>query len=184
MTRSIRDLICTRRTIHEFRPGSAPPVETIRAAIECAVRAPNHYLTQPWRFYILGPETVERICILNSDLVREKQGDKAAEMKLRRWRAIPGWLLLTNNLAGDEVRRRENFAACCCAAQNLMLYLWEQGIGVKWNTGAVIRDQRFFEITRVDPSAEQGVGIFWYGMPVEIPDTARSPVEKYIVALP
>ena len=184
MSRPIRQVIRSRRTVHEFRPGSAPPRATIEAAIEHAVWAPNHYLSEPWRVRLLGPETAGRICELNAELVRAKQGDKAAEHRLQRWRTIPGWLLLSCRLDADEVRRREDYAACCCAAQNLMLYLWDEGIGVKWTTGSVVRDERFFDIVDMDPSQEQVVGLFWYGEPAEIPETARAPAGTHVRALP
>ncbi|MBI2993435.1 MAG: nitroreductase [Gammaproteobacteria bacterium] len=183
MIATIADTIRGRRTIHEFRPG-APPQVVILDAIAHASWAPNHYLTQPWRFYLLGPETVEAICLLNAERVRAGKGERAAEMKLRRWRAIPGWLLLTCQREADEVRCWEDYAACCCAAQNMMLFLWDRGIGVKWTTGEVIRDPRFFEITRIDPARERVVGIFWYGIPAEIPATLRKPPAEFISRLP
>lgn len=184
MNASVADTIRSRRTIHEFLPGQAPPQEVIVDAIAHATWAPNHYVSQPWRFYLLGPDTVERVCVLNAELARAKGGDKAAEIKLQRWRAIPGWLLLTCMQDADEVRRWEDYAACCCAAQNLMLYLWDRGVGVKWNTGAVSRDRRFFEITHLDPGAERVVGIFWYGTPAQVPAATRKPPGEFLVRLP
>jgi nitroreductase len=184
MPQSVSEIIRGRRTIHQFRPGEQVPVETMHAAIAHAVWAPNHHLTEPWRFYLLGPETVERVCRLNADLVRAVKGDRAAEIKLQRWREIPGWLLLTCVAAGDEVRRREDFAACCCAAQNLMLYLWNEGIGVKWTTGPVTADPRFFEITAIDPQRETIVGLFWYGYPEDVPAALRKPPAEITLIRP
>ena len=184
MHASVADTIRNRRTVHEFLPGPPVPEEIITAAIAHAVWAPNHRLSQPWRFYLMGPESVAAICRLNSELVRAKQGDKAAEIKLQRWRAVPGWLLLTCVQDADEVRRWEDYAACCCAAQNLMLYLWDRGVGVKWNTGGVSRDLRFYEIAHINPAAERVVGIFWYGTPAEVPTAARRPPGEILTRLP
>ena len=91
----IKDLIKSRRTIHQFRVGSEPDDDTIRSAIEQAIWAPNHYLTQPWRFYLLGDKSKYQICLLNAELVHDKQGERAAEIKFKRWREVPGWLVLT-----------------------------------------------------------------------------------------
>lgn len=184
MSSRIAETIRGRRTIQRFLPATAPPEDTVLDAIAHAVWAPNHYLSEPWRFYLLGPGTVEAICLLNAELARGKGGDKAAAMKLQRWREIPGWLLLTCVQGADEVRRWEDYAACCCAAQNLMLYLWDRGVGVKWNTGEISRDRRFFEITRIDPEAERVVGIFWYGQPAEIPATTRKSPAEVLRRLP
>jgi nitroreductase len=178
------DIIRGRRTVHDFRPGETPALEIVEAAIDHAVWAPNHYLSQPWRFRLLGPETRDRVCLLNADLIRAKGDDKGADYRLKRWRAIPGWLLLSCTRSDNPVREREDFAACCCAAQNLMLFLWEQGIGVKWTTGEVTRDSRFFEIVGLDPAVETPVGLFWYGYAASVPEVARRPVSEVLTRLP
>ena len=180
----IKDLIRNRRTIHQFKPGLLPDEAVVRAAMEQSVWAPNHHLTQPWRFYLLGEQSKERICLLNARLVNEKQGERAADIKLRRWREVPGWLALTCLKSDDAVTMQENYASCCCAAQNLMLLLWDEGIGVKWTTGAVTRTRDFHDIIGVDPDREQLVGMFWYGYPAEVPAAERLSLEQVLTRLP
>jgi nitroreductase len=184
MTGSIAETIKSRRTIHQFKIGETPAVELIQQALEHAIWAPNHHLSQPWHFQLLGPETVEQICQLNADLVREKQGEKAAEIKIRRWREIPGWLILNCDISGDEIREHEDFAACCCVAQNLSLYLWEKGVGMKWTTGSVTRDKRFYELLGLDPRQRKVLGLFWYGYPQEVPQATRLPISESLDILP
>ncbi len=176
-------LIKNRRTIHEFKPEPAP-VEKIRTAIDAARWAPNHHLTEPWHFYILGPQSIKGIVELNARLVREKKGDEAARIKTERWSQVPGWLVLTCDKSDDPVLMQEDYAACCCAAQNFMLYLWHEGIGVKWSTGGIIRAPEFYDLLWIDPAAESVVGMFWYGYAAEIPVATRKPAEGIIVDLP
>lgn len=181
---TVSEAIRTRRTIHEFQPDRLPPEEIVLEAMEHAVWAPNHHLTQPWRFRLIGADTKERICRLNAELARARGGERAGEIKLRRWREVPGWLLLTCVQQDDEIRRREDFAACCCAAQLFMLHLWEHGIGVKWTTGDVTRDPRFFSIVGMQPEQESVVGLFWYGYPAEVPTGVRKPLSTFLSRLP
>ena len=181
---AIKDLIRNRRTIHQFQPDVLPDEAVLRAAMAQSVWAPNHHLTRPWRYYLLGEQGKERICLLNAQLVNEKQGARAADIKLRRWRAVPGWLALTCLKSDDAVTMRENYASCCCAAQNLMLLLWEQGIGVKWTTGAVTRAPEFYQVLGADPALEEVVGLFWYGFPAEIPAAERPPLEEVLTRVP
>jgi hypothetical protein len=61
-------------------------------AVLAGTYAPNHKRTEPWRFHLLGPEAVQRVCRLNADLVAQKKGAEAGEKKLKRWLAMPGWL--------------------------------------------------------------------------------------------
>lgn len=174
-----------RRAVQLFDAEKKVPAALVRRAVDLARWAPNHKLTQPWRFYLLGPETARGIAHLNAALVRAKQGDGAAENKLARWLGIPGWLLVTHTRTDDAFRSQEDYAACACAVQNLQLYLWSEGVGTKWTTGAVTRDARFFDLVGVDPAAESVVGLLWYGYPAALPTPPpRRPVEDVLFERP
>jgi len=180
---TIDELIRSRRTIHEFLP-EKPPQTLIWQAIDLARWAPNHLLTEPWHFYHLGQETALAISRLNAEIISRKKGEPAGQAKWARWSAIPGWLVVTCENTSDSLQSREDYAACCCAIQNLSLYLWSQGVGVKWTTGPVIRDPAFYDLIWVDPELETVVGLLWYGYPAEIPQTPRKPVSEIMVELP
>lgn len=180
----IAGLIQTRRTIHDFRPDEIPPRETLLKALDLARWAPNHHLTEPWHFYLLGKETAAGIARLNAELVTAKNGPDAGREKLERWLAMPGWLVLTCFNSDDQLRAREDYAACCCAMQNAMLYLWSENIGVKWTTGAVTRDPRFYDLIWVDPELETVVGLFWYGYAADVPQPQRKPLDSIMAELP
>jgi hypothetical protein len=65
-----------------------------------------------------------------------------------------------------------------------MLYLWRQGIGVKWTTGGITRQQRLYDLLGIDSSRESLVGLFWYGVPKVVPTQKRRPVEEIVTELP
>src|SRR4051794_9257073 len=52
----IPEIIERRRSIKTFtdRPVTREEIETL---LDAAILAPNHRLTRPWRFYVLGPES-------------------------------------------------------------------------------------------------------------------------------
>ena len=160
-----------RRTVHDFLP-DLPPQHVVMSALEAACWAPNHRLTEPWRFYLLGPATAEAVSLLNAEVVRRKSGDDAAAAKLRRWRAMPGWLVVTCQRSEDPEREREDYAACSCAIQNFMLALWRAGVGSKWSTGKVTRDPGFLPLIGATPD-EFCVGIVWYGYAQSVPAQSR-----------
>ena len=164
-----------RRTVHDFT-AEVPPDDLLSRAIDLARWAPNHRRTEPWHFYLLDRTSADRIVELNTELVRANKGDKVADVKQRRWHEMPGWLVVTCTVSDDEVRAREDYAACCCAVHSMSLYLWEQGVGMKWTTGAVTRDARFFDIVGIDAGLESIVGLFWYGYPAAIPVQNRKPL--------
>lgn len=180
---ALAELIHGRRTIHKFR-AEVPPRKVIMQAIELARWAPNHRLTEPWRFYLLGPETAKAIARLNAELVTQDRGPEAGRGKLARWRAVPGWVVVTCLNSDDPVQAREDYAACCCAVQNFQLFLWANRVGVKWTTGKVTHHPDFYDLIRVDPTEETLVGMLWYGYPLEVPRINRKPVAEFAKELP
>lgn len=184
VTAAVNRVLRERRTVHEFQP-APPPREALLRAIELARWAPNHRLTEPWRFYLLGRETAAAIARLNAEGVARKLGEDKAREKLHRWQAIPGWMVVTCETSEDVVQAREDYAACCCAIHNLTLALWSEGIGVKWSTGSVTRDPAFYDLIWVDPAREQVVAMLWYGYPATVPEmNRRKSVSELIVNLP
>jgi nitroreductase len=171
-----------RRSIDLFAPDPVP-VATLREAIDVARWAPNHRLTQPWHFYLLGPATLRAIVDLAVELEIAKKGERAGPIRRARLEAVPGMFVLTSSRSEDTLLDREDYAACCCAAQNLMLYLWPKGIGVKWTTGGITRQQRFHDVLGIDPARQSVVGLFWYGVPKVVPTQQRRPVEDIVTEL-
>ena len=179
MNTKLSDVIVNRRTIHNFASDRCPDQSTIQSALEIARWAPNHYLTEPWHVYFIGPETKESICQLNADIVRTKNGEQAAEKKLTRWRCNPGWMLLTCDKSDDALRQQEDYASCCCFIQNLSLVLWEKEVGMKWSTGDVIRDSGMYELCNIDETTEIIVGILWYGYANAVPTMKRKSLAEF-----
>lgn len=177
--RDLAEVLRSRRTVHDFLDNPVPE-ELVLKAIELARWAPNHHRTEPWRFCLLGPRARAEIVALNTALVRESKGEKVAQVKQRRWQAMPGWLVLTCPRSEDGLREREDYAACCCAAQNMMLYLWAEGVGMKWTTGRVTRQDAFFDIIGVSPADAFVVGLFWYGWPASVTEQHRRPLESVV----
>jgi nitroreductase len=180
---SFQALLRERRTIHRFRSDPVPD-EVLARALEVATWAPNHRLTEPWRFYLPGPQTAARLVELNTRLVAASAGPELARKKESLWRAVPRWLLLTCQRSTDAILAREDYAACACAAQNLALALWAEGVGMKWTTGPVTRNPEFHALMWLDPEVEEVVGLMMLGYPEEVPETARRPVGECRVSLP
>ena len=181
---TLRAALEGRRSVHTFDAARIVPQSVLENALRLAVCAPNHKRTEPWRFYVAGPDAHARIVALNTDLVRARSGDEAASKKQARWQAIPGFVVVTCRQSGDALRAREDYAACACAVQNLMLALWADGVGTKWTTGPVTRDARFFDLLGADAETETVVGLVHYGYPADVPTTPRPAAENVTFWLP
>ena len=91
-------------------------------AIEVARWAPNHHLTAPWHFFLLGRKKIAECVDLTRIVVSEKKGAKMGKFKAQSAAAIPGWLIVSCKKSDDELLQREDYASCACAIQNFMLY--------------------------------------------------------------
>lgn len=182
-TQAFAALLRTRRTIDFYEPTPVDPAVLLEA-IDVARWAPNHRLTEPWRFHLVGPRTAAAIIELAAEIDAAKKGERAGEARRARWKAIPGFFVLTSRRSDGGLQEREDYAACCCAAENLMLYLWQRGIGTKWTTGGVTRDARFYDLLGLDAAKETVVGFFFYGVPKVVPEQKRKSVDEIVVRTP
>src|SRR6056300_451121 len=84
-SREVHKNIISRRTINEFEPSLPNNWEnSLERAITAAIYAPNHKRTEPWRFYLLGPKSIEKVCKLNAEIVASTKGEEAGAKKLKR----------------------------------------------------------------------------------------------------
>lgn len=177
--RELAERIRGRRTVKLFlqRPVSR---QLVLDAIEVARWAPNHHVTEPWHFYMLGPETIREAVELTRVVTTERKGEKMGEFKAAAAAERPGWLVVTCRISEDEVMQREDYASCCCAIQNFMLYLSAAGVASKWSTGTITRDARFLRLLGIDPAEEFIVALIWYGYPKITPTQSRKPVAEIV----
>jgi nitroreductase len=118
--------IRSRRTHKAYRP---EPVDrqTLDELLELARWAPNHNLTNPWRFRVLGPRSLERL--------KEAAGPEAAA-KLDR---APTLVLASVVESDDPVEREEDQAAAAVAAYIVLLAAHARGLAGYWRTPGVLR---------------------------------------------
>src|SRR5215212_9659451 len=104
----LEEAIRSRRTHKAYGP---EPVdrETLDELFELARWAPNHHLTNPWRFRVLGPRALEAL--------KEAAGPESAR-KLDR---APTLVAASVVQTGDEIADEEDFAAGACASFIVLL---------------------------------------------------------------
>jgi nitroreductase len=146
--------IRTRRTHKVYGP---QPVEreTLEELLELARWAPNHHLTNPWRFRVLGPQALAAL--------KEAAGTEAAA-KLDR---APTLVAVTAALTGDEVQDEEDLHATACATYALLLGAHARGLAAYWRTPGVLRtpegraalgigdDERFVALVYLGPPRQE-----------------------------
>ena len=181
--REFGEVLHGRRTINLYLQ-TPVPTKLVRDAIEAATWAPNHHVTEPWHFYLLGKKSIAACVELVREITTAKKDAKAGDFKAKSWSEKPGWLVVTCRNSEDALLQHEDFAACAAAVQNFMLYLWKAGVGSKWTTGDITREARFKEIAGIDADAESVVGLIWYGYPKLTPSQQRADLADVLSELP
>jgi nitroreductase len=122
----LEEAIRTRRTHKAY---GSQPVERalLDELLDLARWAPNHHLTNPWRFRVLGPQALARL--------KEAAGPDAAG-KLDR---APTLVAVSVVQTGDAVADEEDLCAAACAAYIVLLAAHGRGLAGYWRTPAVLR---------------------------------------------
>jgi nitroreductase len=165
------DLIRSRRTHKSFGPDPVAP-DVLDELVELARWAPNHHRTNPWRFRILGPESLARL--------KEAAGPAEAP-KLER---APTLVVVTAVLSGDLQQDEEDICATACAIYVVLLAAHARGLAGYWRTPRVLRTKGGRDAIAL-PDGERFVGLIHLGSPRGNPPAPeRASLESYRFFLP
>jgi nitroreductase len=177
---NVTNAISLRRSVKRFTDRAVTRAE-IESLLDAATHAPNHHLTQPWRFYVLGPNARYAYGLALGARKAKKLDDPAAARALKEkiaaeHRALPAMIAVAVVLSDDPQAREEDYAAAMMGVQNLALAAVEAGLGTHIKTGAVMDDPA----ARAAAGARDGeriVAIVNVGEPAETPaGKPRTPI--------
>src|SRR5581483_5867177 len=169
---NVIDAIQRHRSIKRFTTREITNAE-IERLLNAAALAPNHRLTQPWRFYVLGPEARHAYGLALGDRkarkiedperARETRGNVAAEH-----RALPAMIAFAVVHSDNPETAEEDYAATMMAIENFALAAVETGLGTHIKTGGVMADPVARAAAGVREN-ERIVAIVNLGEPAEMP---------------
>ena len=154
----------TRQSIGRVRQDPVPR-ELVEKILQSAVHAPNHKLTEPWRFHVFIGKGRGEFARARAELARlqaraegEEEEFAAGRISRERKKAFraPVVIAVISKGGRDEVETLENYAACAAAVQNMQLAAHSLGLATIWRTGTFayhpyMRD--FFELEENDKIA-------------------------------
>ena len=163
--------IRSRRTHKAFGAEKVPP-EVVEELLELARWAPNHVLTEPWRFRVLGPETLARLA----------SAGKPGELeKLTR---APTLIVASATQTGDDHQNHEDVLATACAVYIVLLAAHARGLASYWRTPKLLQSPEGQAAVGLGAD-EQFVALIHLGAPrTEPPAKDRKPVSAFLVYLP
>ncbi len=137
--------IVTRQSIGRVKQDPVPK-DLIERILESAVHAPNHRLTEPWRFHVFTGKGRGELARARAEIARlqaeaEGEDEELAAGRISRERKkafrAPVVIAVICEAGRDDVETLENYAACACAVQNMQLTAHALGLGCMWRTGPV-----------------------------------------------
>lgn len=169
----ILDVIAARRSIKSFtdRPISDEAIEQL---LSIAVLAPNHRMTEPWRFYVMGPEARagfgRALGLRKAKRVDDADAKVAVVDKVEAsHRSLPAMLAVATTLDDNPEIREEDYAATYMAIQNLCLAALSLGLGTHVKSGGVMDDPRARDAIGVR-EGERVIATIAVGEPAAVPD--------------
>ena len=167
----LEDAIRTRRTHKAYGPEPVPP-DTLEELFELARWAPNHNLTNPWRFRVLGPDSLAAL---------KQAADPEAAAKLDR---APTLVVASQVRSDDAIQDQEDLCAVAAAISYVLLGAHARGLAGYWRTPAVLRAPEGRAAAGV-PDEERVLGLIHLGplrQDKEPPE--RLPPGDYVTFLP
>ena len=167
MAVEVETAIRTRRTHKAFNPEPLTRAE-LDELFELARWAPNHHLTNPWRFRVVGSGALERL--------KRAAGPEAAA-KLDR---APTLVVCSCALGGDPVQDEEDLHATACAAYIVLIAAHGRGLAGYWRTPDVLRTDAGRAAGGMAAN-ERFVSLIHLGRPVQeqrVPD--REPAASFV----
>jgi nitroreductase len=162
--------IRSRRSHKRF--GSEPvPRKVVEELLDLARWAPNHHLTEPWRFRVVGPESLERLAAAG------KPGE------LEKLSRAPTLIVASAKLTGDDHQNHEDVLATACAVYIVLLGAHARGLASYWRTPRVLQSREGQAAVGMG-SDEQFVALIHLGAQVGEPVTKeRRPVADFVTFL-
>ena len=163
--KTLLDLIKYRRSVfpknYIFKPIKK---EILLELLECAVQAPTHKLTQPWKFTVFSDEGLN---ILADELKKQYKksvskddySKKKAE-SIRRKVLQSGAVIAICLHESGKIPKWEELAAVASAVQNIALAASAYGIGSYWSSSGFIHSlNSFLNLSK----NESCIGLFYMG---------------------
>ena len=176
---TVEQAIRTRYSVRQFsdRPIGRADIE---ALLELAVQAPNHRMTEPWRFFVAGDEARRALSRVlgrrKSAKVTDPEAARLVREKVERTTmALPALVVVAMEQNENPEIREEDFAAAWMAVQNLLLAAVERGLGTHIKTGAVMNDPELRDAWRI-PEGQRVIAMIELGEPAgDARNTEREP---------
>jgi nitroreductase len=183
----LEEAIRSRRTVKAFE---REPVdrETLESLLELARWAPNHHLTNPWRFRVLGPLSLERLkqvagALAASEAPAGADAGELARVAAAKLDRAPTLVVCSVKRSNDPIQDEEDRQAASIAAYIVLLGAHARGLAGYWRTPAVLRTAEGAKAVEIPPD-ELFIALLHLGHAKQAASAQdRDPPERYLTFL-
>ena len=172
--------ILGRRT-HKNFTGEPVSRRQLEELLELATWAPNHRLTEPWRFFVVERSGVPALTEVVLGTISDDSHPKLLRKRDILKQQLPNLgafiAVARPNVPDDPLTDREDFAACCCAVQNILLGATAMGYGSFWSSAKVFNRPAVREFLGI-PAGFEMVASVWLGVATDRASSERTPVAE------
>ncbi len=172
------ELVKSRRSIKEWEPLGVSR-EIITALLDAAVHAPNHHLSQPWRFTVVMGEAKERLAAARGRAKASgfqdptsAEAHSAGERARAEMAGAGAVVVVTCVPVADPIRAREDLCSTAAAVQNFCIAACGEGLGTFWSTGPLAGSPELRPMLEI-PEDDILVAIIMLGYPASVPPVRR-----------
>lgn len=162
---TIQELIKHRRSVYPKNYIDKPiPKEILTDLLKCAVQAPNHKLTQPWKFTVFIDEGLIKLADelkkqYKKSVSKDDYSKKKAESIQKKILQSGAVIAICLHESG-KIPKWEELAAVASAVQNLALAAFAEDIGSYWSSSKLINElSPFLNLSK----NESCIGLFYMG---------------------
>jgi len=184
----INNLIKHRRSVFQKDyTGERVKTEIVNQMLENANWAPNHKMTEPWRFVVFTGDGLKKLAEFQGACYK-RVTSLSDSFKEERYQALLTKPMLSSHIIAvgvkrDEARRLpeiEEIGAVYCAIENMYLTAAAYGIGCYLSSGGITyfeEAKEFFGLGKDD----RLLGFLHIGIPKgEVPDGRRRPIAEKV----
>ena len=174
------ECILSRRTHKQFT-GEPVTKAQLEQLLELGIWAPNHRLTEPWRFFVVQGDGIPGLTQAVLDSIGDDEHPKLLKKKAVFARRLPKLgafiSVVRTPVPDDPMTDLEDHAACSCAVQNIMLGATAMGLASFWSTGKVFNRPPVRAFLGL-PEGVVSVASIWLGFAEQAPHSKRIPVAE------
>lgn len=157
--------------------------EQIEKLLNNAIWAPNHGMTQPWRFKVFTEEGLKKLADFQATHYKEitppEKFDpgKYDKLKTRPLLASAVIAICMKRQESEKIPEIEEIEAVACAVQNMYLTAAAYGLAAYWGSGGVTYTEGMKNFLRL-AQKDKCLGFLYLGYPaIEWPKSHRKPIE-------